>query len=956
MRRSCLATILAAYMLFACQPSWGAVAQTQNAVEETEELPFVSTESTIGFDEYAQSWGEAVPAEKAIRLTGASFIQENGSGAVARERWEDEADVLLWESGAGDVTWRFNVPQDALYTLQLTWLPMESGLDIRLGIKLDGAYPFAGMENLTFSRYWRDAQTTANTDSQGNEFSPEQVETEHFLQQKARDASGLVIEPYRFYLTAGDHTLTLVEPEQPLVIAALELLPPEKVQAYATLSQQYDIQPLDVAEPILLQGEDAAEKSTNSIIPLADNTDAGMIPCDPYLTKLNYIGGTAWQSPGETIIWDFYVEHAGYYQVGFRYKQSELINGESWRCMRIDGKIPFEEASQLRFPYDPRWQFRTFADADGEPYYIWLDAGEHQLSLEVTLGELAEHSSRLANVVQSIGDEYIKIVKITGESPDLNRDYELFAQIPGFNDMLDKHVEELEALAESMEELTGKRGSQYIAAINNMIRVLRTMRENPYAAQYYVADYYSNYTTLSSWLYDMKSMPLSLDEIQIVPVGQEFVDREIGFFQSLIYNAKRLLSSFTRDYRLSTSVDGREEIRLWVNWGRDQAMVLNSLIQENFTPNTGIQVRLEIVNASLVNGILSGNFPDVALFLSRTEPVNLGMRGALHDLSQFPDYSQVLERFQPGADTPYWYDGELYALPDSQNFYVLFYRKDILDSLSLSVPQTWDEFFYAAAIIQRNNMQVYLPYTQITSSTMVNSGMGSLHLLPTLMCQNGLSFYNADYTATALNTPKAIEVFREWTELYTEYQFVREADFYNRFRAGSMPLGLAPYSQYMTLYQAAPEIEGRWSIACVPSYGEGTGAVAGSGTGCAIIEKSQHHEAAWEFLKWWTSPEIQLRYAQYLETILGIVGRPQTATVEAFQNMAWPSDEKEILLQQWEAVQEIPEVPGSYYLVRAVDQALWSVLNEEADASDAIIKWSRVADSEIQRKIEEYRK
>ena len=332
------------------------------------------------------------------------------------------------------------------------------------------------------------------------------------------------------------------------------------------------------------------------------------------------------------------------------------------------------------------------------------------------------------------------------------------------------------------------------------------------------------------------------------------------------------------------------------------------------------------------------------------------MRGALHDLTEFPDLPQVLTRFQPGADTPYRYGGALYALPDSQNFYIMFYRSDILESLSLPVPQTWDDFLYAATIIQRNNMQVYLPYTQITSSTMVNSGIGGLHLLPTLMCQKGLSFYNEERSATALNTTEAIQVFREWTGLYTDYQFVKEADFYNRFRVGTMPLGVAPYSLYMTLYQAAPEIEGRWSVACVPSDSGGSGAVAGSGTGCAVIEKSAHHEAAWEFLKWWTSAETQSRYARNLESILGTIGRPQTATVGAFREMAWPTEDKETLLRQWEAVQEIPEVPGSYYLVRAVDQAFWSVVNKEADVSDAVIKWSRVADSEIQRKIEEYRK
>ena len=51
---------------------------------------------------------------------------------------------------------------------------------------------------------------------------------------------------------------------------------------------------------------------------------------------------------------------------------------------------------------------------------------------------------------------------------------------------------------------------------------------------------------------------------------------------------------------------------------------------------------------------------------------------------------------------------------------------------------------------------------------------------------------------------------------------------------------------------------------------------------------------------------------------------------------------------------EIPEIPGSYYLTRAVDQAYWAVINGDSNVKDALVKWSRVADREIQRKIDEY--
>ena len=171
-----------------------------------------------------------------------------------------------------------------------------------------------------------------------------------------------------------------------------------------------------------------------------------------------------------------------------------------------------------------------------------------------------------------------------------------------------------------------------------------------------------------------------------------------------------------------------------------------------------------------------------------------------------------------------------------------------------------------------------------------------------------------------------------------------------------MPLGIAPYTTYLTLYSAAPEIKGRWSVTTVPGTVGGDNSVAGGGTGCAIIKKSKNQKEAWEFLKWWTSAETQTRYSNNVESLLGMLGRQSTATVEALKNLAWDSGDLESITEQWSRVKEVPEVPGSYYLGRALDQAYWSVLNDGVNAKDAIVKWSKSADSEIDRKIKEYSK
>lgn len=889
---------------------------------------------------------------------------ENGY-AVKVDGKDETRNVLKWDGGKGTVSFKVNVSKDALYNFYLEFLPPETGVNTELGLLFDGAEEFAfdGADSIEFSRDWVNVSDEFREDAHGNQLAPEQKLTGELVERLATDDTGVVIDPYLFYLTAGEHTVTLVGLGHDIIISKIGFTAPEQTISYEEYFDKNKLQENGDVKEIIIEGENAVLKNANSLIPKSTNGNVDMTPVDPYLTLINNIGGTSWGATGQKITWEFDVETAGYYKFSARYKQSDVVNGESWRWMKIDGKTPFEEAKEVRFAYGTQWQEYTLGSTEDDkttPYYIWLDEGTHTLSLEVTLGEMAEAYDRLYDITQTIGDMYLQIVMITSENPDLNRSYELFRQIPTLNDVLTQTSKDLQNLVKDMQSLTGARGSQYIAAMNNMDRVINQMLDAPFIAHVYIKDYYSNYTTLSSWLSEMKKLPVSIDQMRFTYAGQEAEYENSNFFEAFWFEAIRLYSSFVNDYSLyEEGEDDGVTLKMWVNWGRDQTMALNSLIQDSFTGEKGINVNLQIVSASLINGLLANNFPDVQLHLSRTDPVNYGMRGALLDLTQFDDYKEVLSRFQKGADMPYWHNDALYALPDTQSFFCMFYRTDVFEDLGLEVPKTWEEFLYCATIIQRYNMNVYVPYTQIVAATTVNAGIGSLNLYPSMLQQRGLDLYNAERTATAINSVEAIQVFEEWTEMYTDYGYQREADFYNRFRNGSMPLGIAAYSTYMTIYSAAPEIDGRWSIANVPgTLDEETGkinqTIAGSGSGCSIVKASAHHKEAWEFLKWWTSAETQTRYSNNVESILGMLGRVSTANVEAFNSLAWDPDDLNSLNEQWSKVKELPEVPGSYYTTRAVDQAFWSVINDNASAKDTINKWSIVADNEIARKIEEY--
>ena len=917
-----------------------------------------------------QNSNAAVPAAKQdIVVPAIEFSSQNGSNVVAGEKF-GKTDVLLWESRNGSVTYTLDIPEDAVYNIEFEYVLLDSSeRDLDFGIMIDGAYPFSEAETLELPRMWADA-TDFRTDDVGNQFAPEQISYEGYVTKAVYNASGASVYPMEFKFTKGKHTVTVVNNNsESLAIANVILAVPDSgAPAYAEIVKGYEANGYKsaVAEPIVIEGEKASVKSARSLVPYADNSSNSVSPSSPTLSQINYIGGANWEMPNQEIVWYIDVPADGLYNLGINFKQDLVVNGFSYRHLRIDGETPFKECATLKFDYDTGW--RTFEFGNGEELYdFYLTKGTHKLSLTGTMGNLASSYYKFKNIASEIGSFYIEVVMITSESPDKNRDYELFRTVPQFEERLLRFSTELTALVEEMQKLSGKKGSSYIAAINNMVRVIDSMRKEKFDSHLYVKDFYTQYTTLSSWLYEMQAMSVSIDQIQLIPSGSEFAFKKTNFFKNFAFGCRRFLASFDKSYsRVSVAKDGAKTIKIWVNWGRDQAQVLNNLINESFVPYAEqelgypVSVNLELVNADIIKGMLSGNAPDLSLHLARSTPVNLALRGALVDLTQFEDYDSVIKRFGDTASIPYEYNGGYYALPDQQSFYIMFYRHDIFEQLDIKVPQTWDEFLAVTAVLQRNNMNSYLPYTKISNAAVVNTGVGGLNLFCSVLMQHGEDgqLYNAEKNRCLMDSPTSLQAFTYWTDFYTKYKIPTEASFYNRFRVGTMPLGIMAYTQYTTLAEAAPEIAGRWSIALIPGIEDENGninrTISGSGTGCSILSTSENQLEAWTFLKWWTSADTQSRYNTNVESLIGTISRITTANLEAFENMSWERGDLELLLEQRDWIVEVPEVPGSYYVTRSVDQAFWNVVNGRSTPKDALTKWTLEANNEIARKIAEY--
>ena len=52
---------------------------------------------------------------------------------------------------------------------------------------------------------------------------------------------------------------------------------------------------------------------------------------------------------------------------------------------------------------------------------------------------------------------------------------------------------------------------------------------------------------------------------------------------------------------------------------------------------------------------------------------------------------------------------EYMPLPEQQTFPMLFYRKDILIEIGLTPPQTWQDVYNMISVLQKHNMEFFLP-------------------------------------------------------------------------------------------------------------------------------------------------------------------------------------------------------------------------------------------------------
>lgn len=924
----------------------------------------VDTETPTYSDYYDQYSGEKRP-DKEIVVKGTDFVSAE-KGVFATGSYGSENDirdgVLIWESADGQLTYEINVEETGIYCLGMRYFPMESNSSqIEMSMQIDGKIPYATASRITLNRVWVN-ENDIYVDSRGNQVRPAQIQQGMWKECAVGDVDGLFGEPLFFYLEKGKHTVSFTSERAQLAIESFRFYNPEELVGYSEYVSSVNASVSKDSTPskiFRLEGENADFKSDSTLYPTYDNTSYLASPSDPRKVVYNTLGSGNWQKALQSVTWTIPKEEIGadgWYKIGIKSRQNQMRGFYSNRRIYIDDEVPCKEMDQVKFFYDTDWNVVSPETENGDDIYVYLTADtDHTITLECVPGEIGNSLRKLDDVVVDLNTYYRKILMITGPSPDQYTDYYVHEKIPELVNEFKRLSQELKDIQAEIEGLSGTAGSE-ASSLETMTVILDKCTAKPLRIPNYLSQIKDNITSISAWMRDYRDQPLEVDYIEFASADKSFASCKEKLGKSISFSVKAFIGSFFEDYTTLSDVTGEDAINVWVSLGRDQAQVVKEMTENEFIPEYNIPVSVNLVVGGVVEATLAGKGPDVALFLGGEFPVNLAARDLLVDISdtsQFPDYTEVTERFQENAMTPYQYNGGTYGLPISQTFPMLFYRTDVLTELGYtSPPETWTELIDMLPALQRNYMSVGLILPPANISPATEAG----HTFAMLLLQKGVNYYNDDQTASTFDTIEAVQSFEEWTDFYTKYSFEQQYDAFSRFRTGEYPVVIANYTFYNQLAVASPEIKGLWDFCQVPGTLREDGTVShaanSSGAGAVIFKKVKNKENAWKFIKWFTDTDTQIHYGTQIEGLLGTMGRFDTANREALSQLSWSHNEYQRLTDQQDELVEIPVIPSSYAVTRNIMNAFRETVNELENPRDTLIWYNRDINDEITRKRE----
>ena len=854
-----------------------------------------------------------------------------------------------------ELNFQAEIQKEAEYQVLLHYKTIDSAVTIESRLSL--AVNTQKYET-ELSVLWTDKERNI-LDRSGNETVPSQISIDKYYYGYLLNYSNINKSVLGLRLKSGVHNITLKSMTQSFQIDGIFLIPKDNIPSY----EEYRNSKKDALytdEAITVEAEEYSLKSDSYI--RGENVQKNIVsPYENIKKKINVLSGGAWSSPGQKVLWEIVINETGWHRISLNYKQDSSNNVPIFRTIELDGEVPFKEWQSYQFENTGMGKFKTETlKVNGKDAFVYLEKGTHTLAFTVTIGYLEESYNTLLEIVSDINSYGSILKKLSAGSEESDRTWDMDSYMPsaqddiyGFADRIDEVYKELSD--KSMEEPVYADDLKYAAG------QLRAMAEKenkiPNNTDMLCLGDSSATTYLISVISSMTSQALSVDKIYIH--GENEINVKKPSFLSSIWDAIiRFLYSFTSDaVEQEYGDDDSEQTDELVVWSGDSLLginILQQLLDETYNKENNKNIRIVYMQSDqrLILSKAVGEGPDVLIQAGVGIPFTYAIRGAAKNMLEYDDFLDFYtSQYSLESLVSMYCDEGVFGAVESRDFNVMYYRKDILDSLSLKVPNTWDDVKQMMPTLLRNSMNISHP--------LASGGAFVLGISGNLIYQNGGTIYKDDGSGVTLDSENSIAGLTEMTEMFTVYGAQDSvASFFNSFRYGQIPIGFGGFALYLQLEIAAPELAGLWDIAPMPGTVQEDGSISrattANTTACMVFDSTNKDEEAWDFLKWWLSSETQSEYSRRRQTGYGTQYLWNTANEEAFETLPFTEEQKVVLREQFKNQSEIVNHPASYMVAREIGNIWNSVVLSHETLIDCVNNSVILSDREIKRKLQEF--
>lgn len=862
--------------------------------------------------------------------------------------------VSAYRSLSDQVTFNVGAIPSGLYYIAVDYYELsESVQATQVGLKVNQVYPFYEARTLILESEWVFDSTEFEIDRYQNEIQPGSSKQLAWKTMILRDLKGMHAGYFQFYLQANDE-ITLEHVSGEYLIGQVHFVQVDETPSYEAYLNQYPNATV-INQLVQVSAKDLASRNDASIRLRAER-DPSSLHYDTQFLKMNTIFGDSWQNGGQAVTYEIEVETAGFYHISFKYRQYMIKDMPVFRKIYVNGEVPFDLLESYAFPYTTSFMHRTLTDENNDALKIYLEAGTNTITLEAVLYPYRNTIESIKYIMSEIQDLALRIKKYTSGGTDRYRDWDIETYFPNAEGDLRFWALELDQIYEDLLVLTDTKAPSEILNLKVAATRLRSIAGNVNKLPGRMVQFSDGDSSVNQMLGDLmqRLMRANLELERTMVHGDKALPKPYAnVFVSSWEGLKRLVLSFVNN-PYSTQRRGDNELVVWVNHPRQYIEIMQMMIDQSYDGDMKVTLSQMPDQNKLILANVAGTSPDVAIGVDHWIPYEFAIRDASLDLRQFEGYADLVTNFTKGAMIPYVFEDGVFGIPETQNFWVTYYRTDILNSIGVTeIPQTWDEIIEILPLLQSYGMNYFVPLAQY-------EGLKPFVATLPFIYQFGGDLYAPNGMSTAINSDQTLQGIQLMSNLYTLYNLPqRVASFYNQFRYGTLPIGISDLSSYILLSTAASELDGLWSMDLHPGvYNELSDEIvrysAVGAQASMILSSTKNKEESWDFLSWWMSTEVQSDFAFNLQTTYGRQYFWNSANVNAFMNSSMPEQFKNVVLEQWTYGIEASRIPGAYMVERELSNAWSKVVYNGTNVRLALDDAVRISNREILYKMAEF--